>query len=154
MSTWSAEMDEKLRAFSAQGRSFSEIAELIGGVSRNACIGRLRRLGVTKAPAPAAVAVVKQSQPPKAKPPLKPPPAPPKAFKPTERGWPKPITATAKLIVDLAGGDCRMPLFGDETPIDERFFCGAPTGDIKNTWCPSCHAIVYDKTPHQTRRAA
>lgn len=55
MTTWTDPMLALLREGVSQGLSYSQIASTIGfGVSRNACIGKARRIGIadTKASAP------------------------------------------------------------------------------------------------------
>ncbi|AUN29518.1 MAG: GcrA family cell cycle regulator [Niveispirillum sp.] len=51
-STWSEERVEKLRQLWGQGMSASEIAELLGNVTRNAVIGKAHRLGLSGRPSP------------------------------------------------------------------------------------------------------
>jgi GcrA cell cycle regulator len=46
MSLWSEERIDLLKHFRAAGRSAGQIAALLGGVTRNAVIGKLHRLGV------------------------------------------------------------------------------------------------------------
>jgi len=51
-STWSEERVEKLRQLWGQGMSASEIADLLGNVTRNAVIGKAHRLGLSGRPSP------------------------------------------------------------------------------------------------------
>ncbi len=51
-SSWSDERLSTLRALWAEGRNASEIAEVLGGVSRNAVIGKAHRLGLETRPSP------------------------------------------------------------------------------------------------------
>jgi GcrA cell cycle regulator len=44
---WTADRVEMLKTLVAEGRSYSIIAGLIGGVSRNACIGKALRIGIS-----------------------------------------------------------------------------------------------------------
>lgn len=46
MNVWSDEAVATLKRLHLEGYSFSEIATNIGGVSRNACIGKAHRLGI------------------------------------------------------------------------------------------------------------
>lgn len=48
MTVWTDEMTERLIALFRQGLSCSQIASRIGGVTRNAVIGRLHRLGLRR----------------------------------------------------------------------------------------------------------
>lgn len=43
---WPDERVEELKTLHAEGLSFGQIARTLGGVSRNACIGKARRLGL------------------------------------------------------------------------------------------------------------
>lgn len=70
-SEWSEERVERLRALHAAGLSCSRMAAEIGGVSRNAVIGKLHRLGLSnygsrlhkdRAPRPRAPRVVKSAE--------------------------------------------------------------------------------------------
>jgi len=49
---WTDERIEQLRQLWAEGRSASEIAETLGGVTRNAVIGKAHRLGLSGRPSP------------------------------------------------------------------------------------------------------
>ncbi|WP_114392007.1 GcrA family cell cycle regulator [Oleisolibacter albus] len=49
---WTDERVEKLRQLWGQGMSASEIADLLGGVTRNAVIGKAHRLGLSGRPSP------------------------------------------------------------------------------------------------------
>lgn len=46
MSSWTEDRIEKLRVMHKLGHSASQIAKALGGVSRNACIGKAHRLGL------------------------------------------------------------------------------------------------------------
>ncbi len=81
---WTDERVEQLKQLWGGGLTAAQIAERIGGVSRNAVIGKAHRLGlsVSKAPRPRP-AIPSQSKPalatpPPPSPPQSPPPGPPK----------------------------------------------------------------------------
>ena len=117
---WTPERTETLRTMYAGGSSASEIARTLGGVTRNAVIGKCHRLGLTnnrsraietqrqakaltKPSAPVCVslaAVITR--------PLTDPGLPP---------FPEPLTATAR---DAGRGQCRWPI-GD--PQDDDYGC-------------------------------
>lgn len=88
--SWTEERIERLKKMWHEGATASQIADELGGVSRNAVIGKAHRLGLEQrpspvkpgeekeakktAPAPAAAAGAKVGSPPKAEPPAKPMP--------------------------------------------------------------------------------
>jgi GcrA cell cycle regulator len=134
---WTQEHSDALRQFLASGLSFSRIAAAINArfdtaYSRNATIGRARRIGLTGSDRPAHL-----------------PKTPPNARKPrphkrherraaTSRR-PMPVferTEPAKLryveidprhllLVELEGGDCRYP-YGGDAEGEAITFCGHP----------------------------
>jgi GcrA cell cycle regulator len=134
---WGPEHSDALRDYLAKGMSYSEIAEAINAkfktaYSRNAAIGRAKRMGLAGPERPKGW-----------------PKLPPKARQPglhrlrerysPEFRWPMPIferTETAKLrcaevdprhlsLMDLEPGDCRYPYGGDEEG-EAITFCGHP----------------------------
>ena len=50
--SWTDERIERLRALWSEGKSASEIARILGGVTRNAVIGKVHRLNLTGRPSP------------------------------------------------------------------------------------------------------
>ncbi len=50
--TWTEERVERLKELWSQGMSASEIAQLLGDVTRNAVIGKAHRLGLSGRPSP------------------------------------------------------------------------------------------------------
>ena len=113
---WTDDRVEKLKAMWGEGQSASQIAKTLGGVTRNAVIGKVHRLGLSnratagKAAAPAAKAAAPTAAPetkaakPAAKPSTAPAPKPqPKAAAPdpapapaaAPAAPPKPIVASA-----------------------------------------------------------
>ncbi|MCD2315008.1 GcrA family cell cycle regulator [Sphingomonas sp. IC-11] len=110
--SWTEERIETLRKMWEGGQTASQIAEALGGVSRNAVIGKAHRLGlqsrpspvvpkdVEAKPAPAPEPVAAPPPPPPAPPPPAPPPppmAPASAPAVTQVSAPKPITITTPL---------------------------------------------------------
>jgi GcrA cell cycle regulator len=119
---WTAPHDAALRAHFAGRMSFSRIAAAINGefhtgYSRNAVVGRAKRIGLRGEPKPVRV---------------KPRPVP----KPVHTPAPAPVTLSAAAIAlrcaeiaprhialtDLAPADCRYP-YGEAVPFT---FCGHP----------------------------
>ncbi|MEM8754218.1 MAG: GcrA family cell cycle regulator [Pseudomonadota bacterium] len=103
--SWTDERVEKLKAMWAEGQSASQIAKALGGVTRNAVIGKVHRLGLSNraaskpaAPAAAPALETKAAKPAAAQPAPAPEPAPraevaPKpAPQPSSRREPPPPT--------------------------------------------------------------
>lgn len=153
--SWTDERIETLRRLWNDGLSASQIAAQLGGVTRNAVIGKIHRLGLSgrvKAPkaarspqrraspargpavqrvmavGSAAVKVVEQEAP------------APLAVLPAE-GEVVPLHARLTLL-ELTPNSCRWPV-GD--PADDTFgFCGAPTCGT-DTYCKAHTALAGPK---------
>jgi GcrA cell cycle regulator len=153
--SWTEERIETLRRLWAEGLSASQIASALGGVSRNAVIGKIHRLGLSgrvktqkarparsagSAGGGAAVAARPASAPPRVM------AVGAAAVKVVERE--EPVTARVPApaevvplhggvtLLDLKTSSCRWPL-GD--PSEESFrFCGTRT-QPGETYC-ACHA--------------
>ena len=141
-SSWKAKHTKALREYLAEGLSFSEIAAAINArfsntaFSRNAVIGRAKRLGLAAAARPGASLRIFPKRPPKArKSRLSQPrerhipdfmPRIP-AFEPTEMPKLRCIEIAPRhlALVDLEPGDCRYPYGGDEEG-EAITFCGHP----------------------------
>jgi GcrA cell cycle regulator len=87
--SWTDERIESLKGLWEAGQTASQIAEALGGVSRNAVIGKAHRLGLQSRPSP-----VRPNEPEKAAPPP-PPPAPPPIERPAPSPAPTPEPADA-----------------------------------------------------------
>ncbi|WP_294313444.1 GcrA family cell cycle regulator [uncultured Sphingomonas sp.] len=102
--SWTDERIDTLKTMWEAGQTASQIAEALGGVSRNAVIGKAHRLGLQSRPspvkpnepaaAPAPVPAAPEPEPVVAAPPAPPPPAP----KPTPA--PEPVIAAADVRDD------------------------------------------------------
>ena len=102
--SWTDERIDTLKTMWEAGQTASQIAEALGGVSRNAVIGKAHRLGLQSRPspvkpnepaaAPAPVPAAAEPEPVVAAPPAPPPPAP----KPTPA--PEPVVAAADVRDD------------------------------------------------------
>lgn len=147
--SWTDERIEELRRLWAEGLSASQIAKMLGGVTRNAVIGKIHRMGLSgrvktvRANKPRAAAPAPQRKAPAARP-AGPSPAPrvmavgSAAVKVVGREAlleaPAPVSlpAPAAAVVPIGGGvsflelsptQCRWPV-GD--PVGDEFvFCGA-----------------------------
>src|ERR1700750_2177262 len=83
--SWTDERIERLKKMWAQGATASQIADELGGVSRNAVIGKAHRLGLEQRPSPVKPGEEKESKrgaPPSA---AAPPPKAPRAEMPSAR---------------------------------------------------------------------
>lgn len=97
--SWTDERVEKLKAMWAEGQSASQIAKTLGGVTRNAVIGKVHRLGLSNrsttaktAPAPAPAVEAKPARP--AEKPAEPAPKAEAAPAPAPKPAPAPAPAT------------------------------------------------------------
>jgi GcrA cell cycle regulator len=86
--SWTEERIDRLKAMWAEGATASQIADELGGVSRNAVIGKAHRLGLEARPSPVKPGEEKEHRAPAAAAPT-PKPAP------AERPAPRPAAATA-----------------------------------------------------------
>ena len=138
---WAEEHSEALRKFLANGMSYSEIAEAINAkfntaYSRNAAIGRARRMGFSAPDRPKDL--------PTHWPRLPPEPGAARLHRPRERhasGFMRPMPVSEIMetvglrcveidprhlsLLDLERGDCRYPYGGDEDG-EAITFCGHP----------------------------
>ncbi|MGH6659052.1 MAG: GcrA family cell cycle regulator, partial [Sphingomicrobium sp.] len=64
--SWTEERIERLKKLWADGSTASQIAEELGGVSRNAVIGKAHRLGLEQRPSPVKPGEEKAKKPAKA----------------------------------------------------------------------------------------
>jgi GcrA cell cycle regulator len=153
--SWTDDRVEILKKMWGEGQSASQIAKELGGVTRNAVIGKVHRLGLsnrtaTAAPAAAPAAAAKPEA--KAKPAAK----PAAAAKIIPAGQPLPPQPSANEIspealakvsevekkskkiglMDLTERTCKWPV-GDPAT-DDFWFCGLPVQQGK----PYCEAHV------------
>lgn len=107
--SWTDDRVEVLKKMWGEGQSASQIAKELGGVTRNAVIGKVHRLGLSNragsagakaAAKPAAAAATAEAKP-KATPTPKPKPAPKPAAKSTETAVlaPLPMSAARRAII-------------------------------------------------------
>ena len=174
--SWTDERIEQLRRLWAEGHSASQIAGTLGGVSRNAVIGKIHRLGLSgrvKTPRPAT----RRAAPPPAQAPSpamaaaatrpKPAQAPrvmaagAAAVKVVERDVyevaPEPRVAEIVplhggiALMDLKASSCRWPI-GDPST-DNFSFCGART-ETGATYCAAHCEVAFParNTPRKTAR--
>ncbi len=166
--SWTDEKVEQLKQHWMEGKSASQIATLLGhGLTRNAIIGKVHRLGLAgRAKSPSAVSShlrqsthqtsVHRSAAPRAAPPprmvrgatalaVAPQPlaeAEPETFESVV--LPMSLRVT---IVELKEAMCRWPL-GDPTSPDFRY-CGSPS--VSGPYCAHHNALAYQPA-HERRR--
>ena len=157
---WTDERVETLKKLWLDGLSASQIAKQLGGVTRNAVIGKVHRLGLSgraapsqparpafKAPRPArpaatAVPMARRAAPPQtreASPITARAPSPPP--QPEERG-----VAT---VLTLGAHMCKWPI-GDPAT-DDFSFCGRRSAD-DGPYCVEHARVAYQ--PHQNKKKA
>lgn len=163
--TWSDDRVELLKKLWADGLSASQIAGELGGVTRNAVIGKVHRLGLSgraKAPSSSTARTARK--------PVTRAPSHPMSSRPVSRGntalatapsveaKPQPAPAPREdvvvpmservTIMELRESMCRWPM-GDPTSADFRF-CGARSG----TSMPYCayHARIAYQPSSERRR--
>src|SRR4051794_15800455 len=93
--SWTEERIERLKAMWTQGSTASQIADDLGGVSRNAVIGKAHRLGLEARPSPVKPGEEKETPKKAAK------PAAPKAARPAKAEAPTSVVHAD----DVAPGD-------------------------------------------------
>ncbi len=148
---WTDERVATLKKLWLDGLSCSQIAKQLGGVTRNAVIGKVHRLGLSGRAAP--------SQP--ARPAFKAPrPARPVATKPVRATTLKPSAATvpaparrtdelgSATSMTLRARMCKWPI-GD--PLTDEFtFCGRRTGGPVS-YCREHAQVAYQPTTEKKR---
>jgi len=176
--SWTDERVETLKTLWGEGQSASQIAKVLGGVTRNAVIGKVHRLGLASRtaakPEPAKAAKTAKTETAAAKPKLK---TVEKAEAAPAKEKPKPVTAhkppvvtstfphppaPSEPLVDLADVDAaakKLSLLelnertckwpiGDPSA-GEFYFCGHPAAPGK-PYCSSHVAAAYQ--PMSSRR--
>lgn len=166
--SWTDERVERARTLWLEGWSAAQIAaDLKGGLTRNAVIGKLTRLGLNRHGA-SAPTVAKPPRPVKPPRPPKPPKAPRQSRAPkapiidswTRRGVPKapdlrpvreaearPVDpASLKTFAEKGRDECSWPI-GAPDPVRGQLFCGQPTA-FRKSYC-ACHG-----GPQVTQRRA
>jgi GcrA cell cycle regulator len=155
-SAWSEVRVERLKVLLLQGLSASQIARALGGVSRNAVIGKIHRLGLAGGrppapPGPRTAIPARAARPRKApvpRGPRAPNPEPPSggASAAAAPRRPAPVVEAVGRVADLAAlprRACRWPI-GD--PKDAAFsWCGAPAP--LGPYCEDHRARAYRATP-------
>ena len=169
---WTDDRVEKLKELWAEGLTASQIAKALGGVSRNAVIGKVHRLGLSNrsnaakpaindapepsTPKPAAAPIAVDEEPPVTEHKSKPAEVVEEAISPPAVETPNPVAALAaeversarKLsLLELNERTCKWPI-GDPSTTD-FYFCGLPCAPDK-PYCQAHVAVAYQ--PMSSRR--
>lgn len=137
--TWTDEQVDRLTTRWRDGASCTQIAaELGGGLTRNAIIGKLHRLGITDADRPRPVARPRRPRAPRVqraiehrRATLSPTREPRAKAEPAPAPQLAPIsTEHMRQFHELEDCHCRWPLWHKDTPFSDQFYCGAPTAKV------------------------
>lgn len=132
--TWTDDRIETLKSLWAEGLSASQIAARLGGVTRNAVIGKAHRLGLKSRPSP-----VKAEAP-----------------KPAKRAAPKPPQPKVETderrvtLLDLTERMCKWPIGHPGDP--DFHFCGKPSEAGLPYCAPHCLEAFQTQLPRRDRR--
>lgn len=148
---WTEARVERLKSLHADGYSCAMIASKIGGVTRNAVIGKLSRIGLT------GTRVRRKSSVAASPPPKRSRLRVYLRQRPTRRSLaladaaiealgevidlPADVSPDQVSIIEARAGQCRYPLWGSVTPPDPMV-CGAPTVTDSCSWCARHLQIV------------
>ena len=145
---WTPEADAALMAAFALGKSSREIGLLLGGKSRNAVIGRCRRLGLVwpsaRKDTPAAINTARTVR-------RRPPPPKPREERAPEVelpivGWPH-----ARHWLWRGFDECAYPVSGNGY---DTVSCCAPIQREGSRYCPRCRKLMYTPRQPKARRAS
>src|SRR3569623_3392475 len=148
---WTEDRGELLKKLWQEGLSASQIAKQLGGVTRNAVIGKVHRLGLSGRAAPSKPARTTFKAPRPARPISAAPAAPRRIAEPVALAHPTPVryveeapgTAT---VLTLGAHMCKWPI-GDPS-LDSFTFCGRRAGD--GPYCHEPSQVAYQ--PAQAKK--
>jgi GcrA cell cycle regulator len=144
---WTDERVDTLKKLWLDGLSASQIAKQLGGVTRNAVIGKVHRLGLSGRAAPSHPSRTTFKAPRPPRPISTPAPRPVRAIEPRAHHAPAvrsapfvelPGTAT---VLTLGAHMCKWPI-GDPTSTDFTF-CGRRAGDDGVPYCVDHARLAY-----------
>src|SRR6476469_125451 len=113
--SWTEERIERLKNMWAKGATASQIADELGGVSRNAVIGKAHRLGLEQRPSPVKTGEEKEAKkaaPAAAAPKTPKAEAPPKAAAPAAPAAPAPSQSAAPAPVNRSAPEMQYRSIG------------------------------------------
>jgi GcrA cell cycle regulator len=153
---WTDERVELLKKLWQDGLSASQIAKQLGGVTRNAVIGKVHRLGLSGRAAPSKPARTVFKAPRPARPAAAAPSAPRRIAEPTALAaapQPSPVRYIDEApgmatVLTLGAHMCKWPI-GDPSQ-DSFTFCGRRSGE--GPYCHEHSQVAYQ--PAQTKKKA
>jgi GcrA cell cycle regulator len=153
---WTDERVELLKKLWQDGLSASQIAKQLGGVTRNAVIGKVHRLGLSGRAAPSKPARTVFKAPRPARPAAAAPSAPRRIAEPVSQASPQPPTPVRYIdeapgmatVLTLGAHMCKWPI-GDPS-LDSFTFCGRRSSD--GPYCQEHGQVAYQ--PAQTKKKA
>lgn len=130
VATWTDQQVRQLKKLRAEGLSARQIANKLGGMSRHAVIGKIRRLGLApRVPSDQRMGrVITTARATKA--------VPEETFKPRVAD----VVSRRIPILDLKAMECRWPDEDRDPDAGLHTFCGNRTGD-GSSYCPA-HVIL------------
>ncbi len=156
---WTDERVEELKKLWSEGLSASQIAKQLGGVTRNAVIGKVHRLGLSGRATPSRPArrTVKPSRPrtttastpPVARTPARPTPSAPPATPPAPVEPAVLPSGEFATVLTLRDSMCKWPI-GDPASSSFRF-CGRKTTG-EQTYCDAHADMAYQPSQKRRRR--
>lgn len=156
---WTDERVEQLKKLWSEGLSASQIAKQLGGVTRNAVIGKVHRLGLSGRATPSRPArrTVKPSRPrtttaatpPVARTPARPSPSAPAATPPAPVEPAVLPSGEFATVLTLRDSMCKWPI-GDPASSNFRF-CGRKTSG-EQTYCDAHANMAYQPSQKRRRR--
>jgi GcrA cell cycle regulator len=153
---WTDERVELLKKLWQEGLSASQIAKQLGGVTRNAVIGKVHRLGLSgrAAPSKPARTVFKAPRPARA---AAAPAAPRRLAEPAQLAptTPSPVryvdeTPGTATVLTLGAHMCKWPI-GDPA-LDNFTFCGRRTGE--GPYCHEHAQVAYQPVQAKKKSSA
>jgi GcrA cell cycle regulator len=150
---WTDDRVEVLKKLWLDGLSASQIAKQLGGVTRNAVIGKVHRLGLSgrAAPSQPVRAVVRTPRP--ARPAVAATPRREPGLAPSPRTEPVRVYVTetpgTATVLTLSAHMCKWPI-GDPSS-DEFTFCGRGT---EGTYCSEHSRVAYQPPQNKKKSSA
>ncbi|HUO11170.1 MAG TPA: GcrA family cell cycle regulator [Caulobacteraceae bacterium] len=151
---WTEERVEILKKLWLDGLSASQIAKQLGGVTRNAVIGKVHRLGLSGRAAPSHPSRPAFKTPRPSRPMGSPSPRRALEARPHHAPAPRPLVAYVELpgtatVLTLGAHMCKWPI-GDPSS-DDFTFCGRRAGD-EGPYCVDHARLAYQ--PPQGKKKA
>jgi GcrA cell cycle regulator len=159
MSEWTDERIEQLKKLQAGGHSAAQIAKMLGGVTRNAVIGKIHRLGLDPMAKPRASSMpravkmmIKKAPKAVAQPKVKPAAPPPPPLRPVIESVarPKPLLKRIRDADWDGQHECRWPVEGEKE--NTRFCCYPVSGD--SSYCEYHRRAARGHGTESERRVA